>query len=186
LPDSLPEPFIKLVDFQSGAMESHTTHIKRRASDLTAAFRDKVAISSFVEDGDPLIYEVFQYDVPKEVGQLIACTTVLQPGTVGDEYYMTKGHFHAVRGAAEVYLGLSGEGYLLLINENGETEAMPMGPGTLAYVPPRWAHRSVNTGDHPYVTLAVYPAQAGHDYLAVEEGGFGLRVVRGPNGPLVQ
>jgi len=46
-----------------------------------------------------------------------------------------------------------------------------MGPGTLAYVPPRWAHRSVNSGDHPYVTLAVYPAQAGHDYLAIEESG---------------
>jgi glucose-6-phosphate isomerase len=30
---------------------------------------------------------------------------VLMPGKVGAEYFMTKGHIHAWRPAAEVYLG---------------------------------------------------------------------------------
>jgi glucose-6-phosphate isomerase len=58
--------------------------------------------------------------------------------------------------------------------------------GTVAYVPPRWAHRTVNTGDEPFVFFAVYPGQAGHDYGAIEETGFTQRVLRTPEGPMLR
>ena len=183
---TLPDPFALALDFQSGALEPYTTRIERRASDLRGAFADAAALERLVEGGDPLVYEVLQYDVPEEVGQLICCTTVIHPGIAGDEYFMTKGHYHAVRDTGEVYVGLSGRGYLLLMTEEGESAATLMEHGTVAYVPPRWAHRTVNTGDEPFVFFAVYPGQAGHDYGSIEETGFTHRVLRTPEGPVLR
>ncbi|MGD0875316.1 MAG: glucose-6-phosphate isomerase family protein [Acidimicrobiales bacterium] len=180
------DPFALIVDFRSGALEPHTSRTERRVSDMHGAYADEQALSQLVKDGDPLVYEVLQYDVPEEVGQLICCTTVLQPGTVGDEYFMTKGHYHAARDTGEVYLGLSGHGYLLLMTEDGGRAAKSMGPGALAYVPPYWAHRTVNTGEEPFVFLAVYPGQAGHDYGTIEKTGFPERVLRTPEGVVLR
>jgi glucose-6-phosphate isomerase len=179
-------PFTLLLDLESGRLDPHTTRIERRASDLRGAFADSGALEALIGDGDPVLYEVQQYDVPDDTGQLICCTTVLHPGTVGDEFYMTKGHYHAIRDTAELYVGLSGHGYLLLRTEDGQSSAQPMGPGTVAYVPPCWAHRTVNTGREPLVFLAVYPAQAGHDYGAIERTGFGQRVLSTAAGPALR
>ena len=180
------DPFALMLDFRSGALEPYTSRIERRVSDLRGAFGDAASVEQLVKDGDPIVYEVLQYDVPEETGQLICCTTVLHPGTVGDEYFMTKGHYHAVRDTAEIYLGLSGQGYLLLMTEEGHDTAMPMSPGTVAYVPPRWAHRTVNTGKEPFVFFAVYPGHAGHDYGTIEMTGFTLRVLCSTEGPVLR
>ncbi len=182
----LLDPFSLALDFESGLLEPYTTRIERRVSDLRGAYADPAALEGLVEDGDPLVYEVLQYDVPEETGQLICCTTVIHPGTVGDEYFMTKGHYHAVRDTGEVYVGLSGSGYLLLMTEEGGSAATRMERGTVAYVPPRWAHRTVNTGEEPFVFFAVYPGQAGHDYGSIEETGFTQRVLRSTEGPMLR
>ena len=123
---ALLDPFALALDFGSGALDPYTSRIERRVSDMRGAYADADALERLVADGDPLVYEVLQYDVPEEVGQLITCTTVIHPGTVGDEFFMTKGHFHAVRDTGEVYLGLSGDGYLLLMTEEGQSSSVPM------------------------------------------------------------
>jgi glucose-6-phosphate isomerase, archaeal len=179
------DPF-SLTLLGSGALEPFTSRTERRASQMRGAFLDGPALEALVEKADPVVYEVFQYDVPEETGQLVCCTTVLHPGSVGDEYFMTKGHYHTVRETAEVYLGLSGQGYLLLTTEDGGSRAIQMAPGTVAYVPPRWAHRSVNTGEEPFIFFAVYPGQAGHDYQTIERTGFSQRVLRGREGPVLR
>ena len=171
-------PFALSLDLESGALKPHTTRIERRLSSLQGAFADKAAFAAFVDAADPLVYEVEQYDVPEETGQLICCTTVIHPGAVGGELFMTKGHFHADRDTGEVYVGVRGRGCLLLATEQGDHAELPMERGTVAYVPPRWAHRTVNTGDEPFSFLAVYPAQAGHDYGTIESTGFPQRVFR--------
>jgi len=177
-------PFALALDLESGALGGHTSRVERRVSDLRGAFADGDALEALVAAGDPVVYEVEQRDVPEEPGQLVCCTTVVRPGTVGDEFFMTKGHYHAERETGEVYLGLAGRGCLLL-ERDGETAELPLERGTLAYVPPGFAHRTVNTGDGPLAFLAVYPGQAGHDYAAVERTGFARRVLRGPAGPTV-
>jgi glucose-6-phosphate isomerase len=49
----------------------------------------------------------------------------------------------------------------------------------MVYVPPLWAHRSVNTGDaEPLVSFCVYPAHAGHNYGDIQTEGFPRRVFR--------
>lgn len=183
---TLLAPFALTLGLEDGDLHPYTTLIERRASSLRDAFADVEALEELVAHGDPLVYQVRQYDVPEETGQLVSCTTVIQPGTVGDEFFMTKGHFHAERATGEVYLGLSGRGLLLLMTEDGRKADLPMERGTLAYVPPSWAHRTVNVGDEPFSFLAVYPGHAGHDYGAIEKTGFQQRVYRTPRGPVIR
>jgi mannose-6-phosphate isomerase-like protein (cupin superfamily) len=87
----------------------------------------------------------------------------------------TKGHQH-FQSAAEIYLGLSGLGGLLLC-DGEQSRWIDMAPGVAGYIPPNWPHRSVNVGTDPYRFLAVYPGRAGHDSQWVLEYGFGLSAV---------
>jgi glucose-6-phosphate isomerase len=96
---------------------------------------------------------------------------------------MTKGHFHQARDRAEVYLGLAGEGRLVMATEDGRHAVEPIRRGTVSYVPGGWAHRSVNVGDRPLVFFAIYVGDAGHDYRTVERTGFPVLVVAGADGP---
>lgn len=178
------EPFALALDLATGRLAPFTTRIVRRISDMRGMYADGAAEERLAAGADRVVYEVLQYDVPGENGQLVCCTTVIQPGLVGDEYFMTKGHFHQRRETGEVYLGLSGRGYLLMFVDD-RTAELELGPGTLAYVPPLWAHRTLNAGDDPFSFLAVYPADAGHDYATIEERGFPRRVVRSSSGPVV-
>jgi glucose-6-phosphate isomerase len=178
------EPFALALDFASGRLTPHTSSIVRRVSDMSGMYADGEAERQLVSGGDPVVYEVLQHDVPTENGQLICCTTVIHSGVVGDEYFMTKGHFHEKRDTGEVYLGLAGRGHLLMFVDDRAAE-LEMGPGTLAYVPPYWAHRTLNAGDEPFSFLGVYPADAGHDYGTIEKTGFPQRVVRAASGPVV-
>lgn len=168
-------PFTAAVDAR-GELQPATSTVQRRLSDMRGMYADTRAQEAALRHEDPLVYEVYQYDVPAFAGELIPCTTVLHPGKVGDEFYMTKGHYHAQRDRAEIYYGLSGAGRLVLAKDD-EAQTVAMSPGTVAYVPPHWAHRTVNTGPVPFVFLAVYPGDAGHDYGTIEVDGFPQVVV---------
>jgi glucose-6-phosphate isomerase len=100
----------------------------------------------------------------------------LYAGTVGQEFFMTKGHYHAVAQTGEVYLCLKGSGYLVMKTKDGDFFALPMERGKVLYVPPYWAHRSVNTGTEPLISFFVYNAEAGHNYGDIETEGFSKRV----------
>lgn len=168
---NLTERPFRLDVADDGELRPATSTVRRRLSDMAGMYHDAEAERSALAADDPLVYEVFQYDMPAFAGELVVCTTVLRAGKVGDEFFMTKGHYHEQRDRAEVYYGLSGRGRLLLAKD-GECEAVPMVPGGVAYVPPYWAHRTVNTGPEPLVFLAVYPGDAGHDYGTIETTGF--------------
>jgi glucose-6-phosphate isomerase len=62
-------------------------------------------------------------------------------------------------------------------NPEGDWSVEELRPGRILYVPPRWAHRSVNTGSGDLVFLFVYPGNAGHDYGTIERQGFRKLVV---------
>lgn len=152
---------------------------------MRGMYLDEAVTEEAIEGGDPLLYEVYQYDVPFETGQLLVVTSIIQPGKVGDEYYMTKGHFHSKENTAEVYVGLQGQGYLLLETNDGEFKALPVEPGTVTYIPPYWAHRMVNTGQEEFIFFGVYPADAGHNYGAIETRGFAKVVVERKGKPIL-
>jgi glucose-6-phosphate isomerase len=108
------------------------------------------------------------------------------PGKIGCEYYFTFGHLHAHRPAAEIYIGLSGEGLMLLQHEiTVETQVLPLRSNTVIYVPGFTVHRTINTGDKPLIYVGVYPAQAGHDYGAIAKDNFVKAVLEIEGQPVV-
>lgn len=177
------EPLTRHVNLTDGTISDAHSIVRRHLSDMKGMYANAKEEAK-LQKADPLVYEVFEAaDLPKEDGHLLFSTTVIRPGRVGDEYFMTKGHFHARSDRAELYYGLSGRGILLLMTPEGEVDAQEMVPGAAAYVPPHWGHRTVNTGDENFVFLAVYPADAGYDYGTIAEEGFAKIVVAGAGGP---
>jgi len=166
------DPIAREIDLDSGVIEEASNHWTRYLSDMGTMYNDQDAVDSILEDEDPVIYEVYEINVPAEDGHLLQCTSIIHSGTVGDEYFMTKGHYHERRDTAEVYVCLSGHGYLLTQTEQGKSDAREMTPGTSTYIPPYWAHRTVNVGDEPFIFYGVYPGDAGHDYGSIEDFGF--------------
>ena len=97
------------------------------------------------DDGRP-VYWVETSRTEDGPGGLITGISVLEPGTVGSEYAMTRGHLHAVADRSELYVGLSGHGVMILDTLDGQTEVVEVTPGKAVYVPGHWVHRSVNVG----------------------------------------
>jgi glucose-6-phosphate isomerase len=179
----LMEPFSTALDLQTGILRPAGPVIKRHLSDMRGMYGNASAEQAvFDSEGDRLIYEVYAVDLPEQTGLVFFGTTIIHPGRIGAEFHMTKGHFHKKRDCSEFYLGLAGEGYLLLQADDGTVRGLPMVRGTIAYVPPFWAHRTVNTGDEPFRFLAVWPGDAGHDYSSIEHSGFAKLLVCGKQG----
>ena len=98
------------------------------------------------------------------------------PGKVGDEYFMTKGHFHSNIDRAEFYWGVEGEGMLILMNEARDVWAERMYPGSLHYIPGGIAHRVANVGNSILTFAASWPSDAGHNYGIIAREGFARRL----------
>lgn len=183
---SFIEPFSASIDLAEGIMTDFTAKTERRASSMRGHYADQGALERLIAAGDPIHYEVFEKPVPEEYGHLMYCISTLQPGLVGNEYFMTKGHYHAVLQTGEVYLCLRGRGFMLMKTKDGKFAAEPMERGKMVYVPPYWAHRSVNVGAEPLVSFCVYNAEAGHNYGDIETEGFVKRVMRSGGTPVIR
>jgi glucose-6-phosphate isomerase len=171
-------PFTVILPFPAVVPSKVEAHIKRPLSSLRGMFLDDEALERVLQQGDPLVYEVYEIARPEADGELALGISVVHPGKVGAEFHMTKGHFHSVLDTAEVYYCMQGEGFMVMETPEGETSVAALQPGVVLYVPPRWAHRSVCTsrqGD--LVTFFVYPGHAGHDYGTIEQQGFRKLVV---------
>jgi len=173
-----PLPFTFELKFPPGSPMPFDNHIVRTWSSMRGQYADQAAFATMLAQEDTLLYEVYEIARPHVAGELLSGVSIVHPGKVGDEYFMTKGHFHAVLETAEVYQCLAGEGLMVMENPEGESMVAQLRPGTILYVTPRWAHRSVNT--HPsedLITFFVYPGHAGHDYGSIEKQGFRKLVV---------
>ena len=175
-PSGAPLDFEKgcAIDFSlknglSGTVETG----KRYLSQMKSMFADDAAYEAELKKGDKLVYEFHGLPVPETAGDLMYGCSIVYPGKVGNEYHMTKGHFHTILETAEVYYCIRGQGYMLLENPEGDWRAIAMEPGKAVYVPKRYAHRSINVGrDEPLITFFVFRADAGHDYGTIETKGY--------------
>ena len=147
--------------------------LKRPLSAMHGMYADTAAFDAMVAADDVLTYEFFDMGVPSTTGDVAYGTSIAYPGKVGDEYFMTKGHFHEVRDTAEIYYCLSGDGYMLMENTEGDVQWARFLPGEAVYVPRGYAHRSINVSPtEPLVTFFAFPGHAGHDYGTIETKGF--------------
>ena len=175
-------PFGVAVDFETGVMEDPDRVITRRASDMRGYYADSKALEDLIAAGDPIHYHVFEKAIPETEGHLLFCMSVLEPGCVGKEFFLTKGHYHTVADTAETYLCVRGNGFLLMKKADGQWAAEVMEKGRMVYAPPFWAHRSINTGTEALISFCVYPAHAGHNYGDIQAQGFPRRVVLSASG----
>jgi len=170
-------PFSVQFDFNLGEFSPKEKTATRKVSDLAMMFHDKAAVDAGIKTNDPLVYEIFYYGFKTSLSDMALGTTRIQVGKVGDEYYMTKGHYHEAENQPEIYFCVKGEGYLLMETLEGEFQSERWTAGTISHIPPMWAHRVVNTGSTPLVFVASYHLAAGHIYGPIEEKGFLKRVV---------
>lgn len=168
-----------VVDAPTGNLEGATGAYEKRLADLAGLYLDDAAFAArAAADADTIVYRVYDLRPSNRCGDMIVGTSALEPGTIGDEYYMTRGHLHALSDRPEVYHCIHGHGVMLLEDHDGNADAIDMTPGVIAYVAPGWIHRSVNVGSERFVTVFSYPADAGQDYAVIERaGGMSMRAV---------
>ncbi len=165
------------VDFDSGVLRgANLFENSRTLADLDGVFRDKAAYRAM--DPSRVVYRIQAFLPVQEglEGGLFWGTTFVEPGRVGDEYFITKGHFHAIRNRAEYYITTAGRGALILMSEDRATRVQFMLPGSAHYIPGHTAHRVANVGDTTLSFLACWLSDAGHDYETIAEHGFSARL----------
>ena len=167
------------LDLSNGKLIPSGPKLIRRLSDLKGCFKNEDAWKNDVTQEDQIVYQVISSIVPESARELPQSITTIYPGNCGGELYMTKGHQHPDP-QGEIYFGLEGSGGIIMF-DGKQRSWIDITPGKIGYIPPGWAHRSVNTGDDAYKFLAVYPGSAGHDYQWVLDNGMGLRAFRKNN-----
>ncbi len=165
------------VDFLNGSITGKSVINKTKyLKDLPNIFEDKISFENM--DENKIIYKV-QAIFPVEQGLeggLFYGRTIIYPGKIGNEYYMTKGHFHEKADRGEFYWGIEGEGMLMLMDKNRNTWVEKMFPGSLHYINGYIAHRTVNTGNTVLSFGACWPSDADHDYQEIMDNGFSARL----------
>lgn len=188
-PDDRPVPPVPLtIATAEGRLGGSNERYEKFLPDLAGLYRDADAYAERLaaDDGRP-VYWVESSRTEDGPGGLITGLSVLEPGTVGREYAMTRGHLHAVADRAELYVGVAGRGVMVLESLDGRSEVVDVTPGRAVYVPGWWVHRSVNTGPERFTTLFCYAADAGQDYGIIERaGGMASLVVVDGDGYAVQ
>ena len=177
-------PFNLIFNLENGLCPERESS-KRYLSDVKSIFYDTAEAEKKLTVDDRLIYEFYELPMLQDSGDLAFGTSITHPGTIGDEYFMTKGHFHSILNTAEVYYCLSGSGMMMMENSDGQWECRELSTGTALYVPKGFAHRSINTGSRPLVTFFCFRADAGHDYKTIADQGFRHLVVKKDGCPAV-
>jgi len=176
-------PFTFTLPFPEFKPSRIDNHIERRLSDLEGQFFDQDAYIKLLSSEDLILYEVYEIKRPELEGEILMGISIVHPGKVGNEFFMTKGHFHTVLDTAEMYYCLHGEGFMVMETPEGDTSVEALSPGKVLYVPPRWAHRSVCTSrQQDLITFFAYPGNAGHNYGTIEKKGFRKIVIESENG----
>jgi glucose-6-phosphate isomerase len=179
------EPRLIQVEEPLGAMTGRTGEKVARIADLRGLYADGAAFEALAaERGGELAYVVHEFRPARVAPQeLVFGTSVVQPGQVGGEFFMTRGHLHRQADRPEIYWCRRGRGVMHMEAPDGATRPVSIGPGAVVYVPPFWIHRSVNVDAEPLVTMFCYPADAGQDYAIVERaGGMRTLIVEGAGG----
>lgn len=174
------------VDWSTGKLSGQNIHESAKTiGDLRGIFSSERERAGM--DPKLIVYRV-QWIDPAEANSeagLLWGNTTIEPGVVGDEFFMTHGHYHLNPSRTEFYATIAGTGLLLLMDSSRQTRVQQMSRGSLHHIGPGLAHRVVNTGDKPLQFVACWPSDAGHDYGTIAEGGFGVRVLRRNGAPVI-
>ena len=173
------EPTLTVASTSTGELVGASARYIKLIRELSGCYADEDSFARLAAlRGDDHAYVVDHFVPCEAEGDLIYGTSTLEPGLVGDEFFMTRGHLHKKADRPEIYHCLAGHGVMLMETLGGRIVTIELHPGGIVYVPPRWIHRSVNVGAEKLVTLFCYPADAGQDYeIIADAGGMAALVV---------
>jgi glucose-6-phosphate isomerase len=172
------------LDINTGVFEPCVEISRRKVSDLAMMFADQGAVQQLIAQGDPVVYDIRYHPFQTSTSDMALGVSTIYPGKVGDEYHMTKGHFHVRMDQPEIYFCVRGTGFLLMESKEGDFQVAEWRPGTITHIPPQYAHRVVNTGPEPLIWVASYHLAAGHDYEPIIARGFAKIVVEKDGQPV--
>ena len=174
------------VAWENGKLSgNHVSESIKQLKELKNLFADEE--SRGLLDPDTIIYKV-QVHTPVAAGQeggLFFGTTFIMPGKIGNEYFMTQGHFHKMSNRAEYYWGIQGKGLLILMNRDRKCRVEEMYPGSLHYIPAETGHRVVNYHNKELAFGACWSSDAGYDYEEIRNHGFSVRVMEVDGDPVI-
>lgn len=169
-PKLLTLPTSHVVSPADGTLENASRTYRKTLSNLAGLYADVAAFdAAATRDGDRVVYQVQDRAPAQDKGDLIFGITQMQPGRIGDEFFMTRGHIHSIGNRPEIYYGEAGEGLMLMESPEGEIRIIEIRPRVMCYVPPFWIHRSINVGQDALVMTFIYPSDSGQDYGAIEQ-----------------
>jgi glucose-6-phosphate isomerase, archaeal len=168
------------VDFDKGNFGlkgSPVQFLNRTLGEIANIFFDQGVVKQIPPE--TLVYKVNSWLPVAEWthGGLFFGTSTIIPGKVGNEYFMTKGHFHEMADRSEFYWGIQGKGVLILMDRERNTWGEEVYPGSLHYIGREIAHRLANTGNDNLIVGACWPSDAGHNYEDIAINGFSARLV---------
>src|SRR5690242_196217 len=124
---------MKQVDWSSGLLQAGGEILEstKTLGQLEGIFASPEALRKM--DPTTVVYRVQAWcPVPEgTVGAQFWGNTVIEPGEVDGEYFMTHGHFHLKRDRTEYYGAVKGQGALILMDETRKTWMEPMSAGSL-------------------------------------------------------
>ena len=174
------DPILANFKKTTGNFPQATGHYSKTFDELQGMYENELEFQKMLPNWrNRVVYEVWEHRSSENKGDLVFGTSVMKPGCVGDEFFLTRGHQHKKAYCAETYFCLNGKGVILMENPDGEVKALKLSKGQLVYVPPLWFHRSINIGDSELVTLFTYNSDAGQNYeILKKRGGMRKRVVQ--------
>jgi glucose-6-phosphate isomerase len=170
----IPAPAIGM-DWSSGRLSAPTHAGKKTVRDLAEYWQDSVAAEAM---GETVVYETEMWVpdpavvIDETPGVVLWGSTILHPGLVGEEFFMTRGHRHLNVTHGEMIFCVSGSGFLVLMDDDADTTRHELTAGTALWIDGRLAHRTVNTGDVPLIFWCAWPNDCGHDYKSTRQNPF--------------
>ena len=174
------DPILADLKIITGNFPQATGHYSKTFNELEGMYENEQEFQKMLlKWRNRVVYEVWEHRSSENKGDLVFGTSVMKPGRVGDEFFLTRGHQHQKAYCAETYFCLRGKGVILMESPEGEIKALKLDKGQLVYVPPFWFHRSVNIGDSELITLFTYNSDAGQNYeILKKRRGMRKRVVK--------
>ena len=174
------DPILADLKIITGNFPQATGHYSKTFDELEGMYENEQEFQKMLlKWRNRVVYEVWEHRSSENKGDLVFGTSVMKPGRVGDEFFLTRGHQHKKAYCSETYFCLRGKGVILMESPEGEVKALKLEKGQLVYVPPFWFHRSVNIGDSELITLFTYNSDAGQNYeILKKRRGMRKRVVQ--------
>ena len=173
-------PILADLKIMTGDFPQATGHYSKTFDELEGMYENEQEFQKMLPKWrNRVVYEVWEHRSSKNKGDLVFGTSVMKPGRVGNEFFLTRGHQHQKAYCAETYFCLRGKCVILMESPEGEIKALKFDKGQLVYVPPYWFHRSVNVGNSELITLFTYNSDAGQNYeILKKRRGMRKRVVQ--------